>query len=82
MPVDIVERIAGMTVEWSYDHNASTGAKGRKWDNTRIPGYFGLELPVRLPDGVEKTCRSNYGEMLHIRFQPGRPVPASGILRR
>ncbi|MBN8247887.1 MAG: NAD-dependent epimerase/dehydratase family protein [Verrucomicrobia bacterium] len=55
--VDIVEQIAGVTLERSYNLSAPKGVNGRNSDNTLIRKVFGWEPDTRLRDGMEKTYR-------------------------
>ena len=55
--VDIVEAIAGITLERSYDLSAPKGVNGRNSDNTMIKRRLGWEPSIRLRDGLEKTYR-------------------------
>ena len=55
--VDIVEGIAGITLERSYDLSAPKGVNGRNSDNTMIKQRLGWEPSIRLRDGLEKTYR-------------------------
>ncbi len=53
--VDMVERIAGCTLERKYDVNAPKGVRGRNSDNTLIRSYLGWEPMIPLEVGLEKT---------------------------
>lgn len=55
--VDIVEDIAGVKLERTYDLNAPKGVNGRNSDNTMIQQRLGWEPSTRLRDGMEKTYR-------------------------
>ena len=61
--VDIVEDIAGVKLERSYNLKAPKGVNGRNSDNTLIKKHLGWEPNVRLRDGLEKTYAWIYGEM-------------------
>jgi len=60
--VDIVEDIAGIKLERSYDLSAPKGVNGRNSDNTLIRKYLSWEPSIRLRDGLEKTYRWIYDE--------------------
>ncbi|HEX8802721.1 MAG TPA: NAD-dependent epimerase/dehydratase family protein [Acidimicrobiales bacterium] len=53
--VDIVERIAGITLKRTYDLDAPQGVRGRKSDNTRIRELLGWEPRTTLEDGLAAT---------------------------
>jgi len=53
--VDIVEDIAGVKLERTYNLNAPRGVNGRNSDNTKIRQYLGWEPSIRLRDGMAKT---------------------------
>jgi len=53
--VDIVERVAGCTLERKYDLNAPKGVRGRNSDNTLIRKYLGWEPGIPLEVGLKKT---------------------------
>jgi nucleoside-diphosphate-sugar epimerase len=53
--VDIVEDIAGITLERRYQLDAPKGVNGRNSDNTKIREYLGWEPSIRLRDGMERT---------------------------
>ena len=55
--VDIVERIAGITVQRRYNLDAPKGVRGRNSDNTLIQQLYGWEPSIRLQDGLEITYR-------------------------
>src|SRR5437667_591044 len=66
--VDIVEEIAGIKLHRSYNLKAPKGVNGRNSDNTLIKKYLGWEPSTRLRDGMERTYRWIYDEM--IKDQP------------
>src|SRR6266404_2523691 len=75
--VDIVEEIAGIKLKRSYNLKAPKGVMGRNSDNTLIKKYLGWEPNVRLHDGMEKTYRWIYDEMLKLQScQQAAPVHA------
>ena len=53
--VDIVERIAGVTLKRRYKLDAPKGVRGRNSDNTRISASLGWAPSVRLEDGMRET---------------------------
>ncbi len=53
--IDIVEGIAGIEVERTYDTSAPQGVRGRNSDNTLIADKLGWEPSISLEDGLEKT---------------------------
>ena len=55
--VDIVEEIAGITLERSYNLDAPKGVNGRNSDNTMILKELGWEPSIKLRDGMERTYR-------------------------
>ncbi len=55
--VDIVETIAGVTLERRYNLTAPKGVNGRNSDNTKIKSLLGWEPSIRLRDGLEQTYR-------------------------
>jgi nucleoside-diphosphate-sugar epimerase len=55
--VDIVEEIAGITVERRYVLDAPQGVRGRNSDNTMIRAELGWEPGISLETGLEATYR-------------------------
>jgi nucleoside-diphosphate-sugar epimerase len=53
--VDIVESIAGITLDRSYKLDAPQGVRGRNSDNTRIRAELGWAPSVSLEDGLAAT---------------------------
>jgi GDP-D-mannose 3',5'-epimerase len=53
--VDLVEEIAGVTLERNYKLDAPQGVRGRNSDNTLILEHYGWEPSISLRDGLEKT---------------------------
>ena len=53
--VDIVEDIAGVTLERRYDLSAPKGVRGRNSDNTLISQLMGWAPSISLREGLEKT---------------------------
>jgi nucleoside-diphosphate-sugar epimerase len=72
--VDIVEGIAGVKLERSYNLSAPKGVNGRNSDNTLIKKVFGWEPSTRLRDGMERTYRWIYDEMVRARAAGGVSV--------
>lgn len=64
--VDIVEKIAGVTLKRKYDLKAPKGVNGRNSDNTLINERLGWAPGIRLYDGMEKTYRWIYDQMAAI----------------
>ncbi len=62
--VDIVEEIAGIRLQRSYNLKAPKGVNGRNSDNTLIQKAFGWEPSTKLRDGMEKTYRWIYDQMI------------------
>ena len=62
--VDIVEDIAGIKLKRTYKLDAPKGVNGRNSDNTIIKKYLGWEPSIRLRDGMERTYRWIYDEIL------------------
>jgi GDP-D-mannose 3',5'-epimerase len=61
--VDIVEEIAGVNLERTYDLDAPKGVRGRSSDNTRIQAELGWSPSIRLHDGLEKTYAWIYDQI-------------------
>ena len=61
--VDIVERIAGISLERRYDLTAPQGVRGRSSDNTEILRRYGWAPSVSLVDGLERTYRWIFDEV-------------------
>ena len=62
--VGLVEEIAGVQLERTYDLGAPKGVNGRNSDNTRLRAALGWEPSIRLRDGMEKTYRWIYDEFV------------------
>ena len=60
--VDIVESLAGITLDRTYKLDAPRGVDARNSDNTMIQETFGWAPRVRLRDGIAKTYRWIEGE--------------------
>lgn len=61
---DIVEEIAGIQLKRHYKLDAPKGVNGRNSDNTLIQQVFHWEPDTRLRDGMEKTYRWIYDQMV------------------
>lgn len=61
--VDIVEQLAGISVERNYDLSAPQGVRGRSSDNTEILSRYGWAPSISLADGLELTYRWVYDEV-------------------
>jgi nucleoside-diphosphate-sugar epimerase len=62
--VDIVEDIAGIKLQRTYNLDAPKGVNGRNSDNTLIQKVFGWQPNTRLRDGMEMTYRWIYDQMV------------------
>ena len=60
---DIVQRIAGITVERDHDLSAPQGVRGRSSDNTEIKRRYGWAPTVTLEEGLERTYRWVYDQV-------------------
>jgi nucleoside-diphosphate-sugar epimerase len=60
---DIVQRIAGITVERDHDLSAPQGVRGRSSDNTEILRRYGWAPTVTLEEGLERTYRWVYDQV-------------------
>jgi len=65
--VDLVEDIAGTTVEREYNLSAPQGVRGRNSDNTLILEKLGWEPSISLRDGMSETYKWIYGQLLEQR---------------
>jgi GDP-D-mannose 3',5'-epimerase len=61
--VDIVEGIAGVTLERKHNLSAPQGVRGRNSDNTLILEQLGWEPSISLEDGLEKTYQWIHEQM-------------------
>jgi len=61
--VDIVEQIAGVTLERKHDLSAPQGVRGRSSDNAEIQRRFGWAPSTPLADGLERTYRWIHDEL-------------------
>ncbi len=62
--VDIVEDIAGIKLKRNYNLGAPKGVRGRSSDNTMIKDKLGWAPNIALRDGMEKTYKWIYDEMV------------------
>lgn len=62
--VDTLESIAGITLRRKYILDAPKGVRGRSSDNTLIQKLFRWEPKVSLREGLEKTYRWIYDEIV------------------
>ncbi|MHB1225795.1 MAG: NAD-dependent epimerase/dehydratase family protein, partial [Gemmatimonadaceae bacterium] len=70
--VDMVEEIAGVTLERRYDLDAPRGVNGRNSDNTRVRARLGWEPDTRLRDGLERTYAWIHDEYVRQYPSPTR----------
>jgi GDP-D-mannose 3',5'-epimerase len=61
--VDIVEDIAGVTVERTHDLTAPQGVRGRNSDNTLIQEKLGWAPSISLHAGLSETYKWIYGQL-------------------
>ena len=61
--VDMVEEIAGIKLQRSYNLEAPQGVRGRNSDNAKIKAELGWAPNVSLRDGMEKTYAWIYDQM-------------------
>jgi GDP-D-mannose 3', 5'-epimerase len=62
--VDIVEDIAAIQLKRKYNPKAPKGVNGRNSDNTLIKQYLGWAPGIRLREGLEKTYRWIYDQIV------------------
>ena len=62
--VGVIEQIAGITVKRNYDLDAPKGVRGRNSDNTLIKEIYGWEPSISLADGLERTYRWIYDQLV------------------
>jgi len=58
--VDLVEEIAGITLERRYDPSAPQGVRGRSSDNSEVRARYGWEPSTSLRDGLARTYQWIY----------------------
>ena len=78
--VGIVEAVADITLERSYDLGAPKGVRGRNSDNTRILAEYGWEPSTRLADGLAATYRWVRKQVAAQLVAEGTPTVGSGHL--
>jgi nucleoside-diphosphate-sugar epimerase len=61
--VDIVEQIAGVTLDRQHNLTAPQGVRGRSSDNTEMLRRYGWAPSTSLADGLERTYRWVYDEV-------------------
>ena len=61
--VDILEGIADVKVERSYNLDAPQGVRGRNSDNTQFHQTYGWEPSISLKEGLEKTYAWIYDQL-------------------
>ena len=74
--VDIVEEIAGIKLKRKYKLDAPKGVNGRNSDNTVIKEYLGWEPSIRLRDGMERTYRWIYDQIIQEQPALKKVAPA------
>jgi nucleoside-diphosphate-sugar epimerase len=62
--VDTLESIAGIKLRRKYILDAPKGVRGRSSDNTLIQKVFGWEPKIALQEGLEKTYRWVYDQVV------------------
>lgn len=62
--VSVVERIAGVTLKRNYLLDAPKGVRGRNSDNTLVMEKLGWAPRISLDEGMEKTYRWVYDQVL------------------
>lgn len=64
--VDIIEEIAGIELERTYDTTKPKGVNGRNSDNARIREHLGWEPEIRLREGMERTYEWIEEQLLEV----------------
>ena len=67
--VSVVEDIAGVRLNRSYNLDAPKGVRGRNSDNTKIQNLLGWQPSVSLRSGMEKTYSWVYDQVASKRVQ-------------
>jgi nucleoside-diphosphate-sugar epimerase len=75
--VDIVEEVAGIRLNRSYNLGAPKGVRGRNSDNTLIKQRLGWEPSTSLAEGMEKTYAWIYDELAAKAGAGGRALTPS-----
>lgn len=65
--VDIIEAIAGVTLQREYILDAPKGVQGRNSDNTMIQDKLGWAPGISLEEGLEDTYRWIYDQIVESR---------------
>lgn len=65
--VSILEDIAGVTLKRNYDLSAPKGVRGRNSDNTLVREKLGWKPQVSLEEGLERTYRWVYDQVVSAR---------------
>jgi nucleoside-diphosphate-sugar epimerase len=68
--VDMVEAIAGVKLKRVYNLGAPKGVRGRNSDNTKINEVLGWEPSIALEEGLEKTYKWIYDQLVSGRRDP------------
>ena len=68
--VDIVARIAGKRIRKRYDLTKPQGVRGRNSDNTRLLQVLNWEPGITLEDGLERTYRWIYDQLVKTGRMP------------
>jgi nucleoside-diphosphate-sugar epimerase len=53
--VDIIEKIAGVSLKRDYDLSAPKGVRGRNSDNAKILDFLNWQPEITLQEGLKKT---------------------------
>jgi nucleoside-diphosphate-sugar epimerase len=61
--VDILEQIAGVSLERRYNLTAPQGVRGRSSDNSEIKRRYGWAPSTTLAEGLERNYRWIYDEV-------------------
>src|SRR5436190_41492 len=77
--VDIVEKIAGVTLKRKYKVDAPKGVRGRNSDNTLIKQLMNWAPSIRLEDGMEKTYRWIHDEMASGKASVVNALPRQAL---
>jgi GDP-D-mannose 3', 5'-epimerase len=68
--IDIIEKIAGITVKRNYNLDAPKGVRGRNSDNTLIKEIYDWEPSISLADGLELTYRWIFDQLSVAERRP------------
>ena len=72
--VDMIEGIAGLTLERKYDLAAPKGVRGRNSENTLIKKYLGWEPSIPLKVGLQRTYEWIREQMIQNKGKDGTKV--------